>query len=94
MVLRIAYLIQWLGDTFTLLLFIRAILSWISNSSLPGSRGIYEALVKITEPVVSPCRKLLDKVYSGPIDFSVFAAMVLVEIIERLVITIMLKVFV
>ena len=94
MVLGIVYLIQWLGDIFTLLLFIRALLSWVVRGSASGTRAIYDLLVKITEPVVSPCRKLLNRFYDGPIDFSLFAAMIMIEIVIRVVCTILLKVFV
>lgn len=92
MALRIAYFIQWLGDIFTLLLFIRAILSWIVRGYSSGTRTIYDLLVKITEPVVSPCRKLLNKFYDGPIDFSLFAAMIVIELAVRVIVTILLRV--
>ena len=92
MIRLLAVLLQWLGDIFTLLLFIRALLSWIPAGSNSGIRSIYDLLATITEPVVSPCRKILDRFYQGPIDFSLFFAMLVVELAIRVVVTV-LRVF-
>ncbi len=66
------------------LLFARAISSWfIRNSSNP----IYQILVMLTEPFLSPIRSGLSKLQTGSfLDFSVLAGYLLLEILSWLVV--------
>ncbi len=62
------------------LLFLRAILSWI-----PVGDSVYGAVEFMTEPVIAPVRKIVDKIMpdsSLPIDISFIAAYVIVSIFE------------
>jgi YggT family protein len=67
----------------------RAILSWVVNpyTSRPGSPlvQIYNLLGVITEPVVAPIRKLMSRFNTGPMDFSIFVAMIILIFLERIV---------
>jgi len=73
----IATAIMWFGNILTMCMFVRAILSWF-----PGGRSsfIYVALSTITEPFVSPVRKLIQKspLGGGVLDFSFIIVMVLI----------------
>ena len=88
---RAAYLIQLLSEIFTTLLFARAVLSWFAGNAQPQIRKIYDVLVKITEPVVDPCRKLMARFFNtGPIDFSVLVTMILVSVVARILVRVLL----
>ena len=68
---------------FDTCLFVRVILSWI-----PPARDsrIYEFLMRITEPIIYPVRKLLMRmewVRRCPFDLSVLAVFILISILER-----------
>ena len=79
------------GDIITTCLFARAILSWFVRGGNGTLGTIYEYLVKFTEPIVSPCRKLLNKyLNTGMMDFSIFAAMILVELVVRVLVRVLL----
>lgn len=71
-----------------LMLFARALLSWFVNPygyQRPGGlRQIYGVLTRLTEPIVAPCRRLLSRFNSGPIDFSVLVAMLGVMLVRNL----------
>ncbi|HZK10526.1 MAG TPA: YggT family protein [Clostridia bacterium] len=66
------------------LLFVRAISSWfIRNPANP----IYQILVMLTEPFLSPIRSALSKMQSGGfIDFSILVGYLLLEILSWLVV--------
>lgn len=75
-------IIDWIVRIFSDILLIRCIMSWFCRNpyTIPGK--IYAFLIQITEPVVYPCRKLLSRFNTGPIDFSVLVAFILIRIIE------------
>jgi YggT family protein len=76
----IATAIEWFGWILTMCMFIRAIMSWF-----PGGRRsfIYNGLSVITEPFVSPVRKLIQKspLGGGVLDFSFIIVLVLIRVI-------------
>jgi YggT family protein len=76
----IATAIMWFGNILVICLFVRAILSWF-----PGGRRsfIYNALSVITEPFVSPVRKLIQKspLGGGVLDFSFIIVLVLIRLL-------------
>lgn len=80
----IAYIIIRLVDIFSIVLFIRCILSWI----MPGQYNrLTSFFFEVTEPVVAPVRKLLYRIEffrSIPVDFSCLATMLLLELISRI----------
>ena len=72
---------------FLALLVARALLSWFVQAGPYSSIGrFYEWVIRATEPVVAPCRALLDRagLRTGMLDFSVFLAMILVTVVCRL----------
>jgi YggT family protein len=76
-------------ELLTFLLMARAVLSWFVNpygykrGALHKISGI---LTQLTEPIVSPCRKLLRNFNTGMFDFSLLVAMLAVWLFRRLAI--------
>ena len=67
------------------LMLVRAVFSWIPVP--PALSGIYRAVYSLTEPLINPFRRLLNRfafVRSCPIDLSFLAAIVALELIGRL----------
>ena len=83
------------AEVITLLLVGRAVFSWFARDPYSTVGKIYRFLIEITEPVVSPCRSLLARFNfnTGMLDFSVFIAFILVEIIRKLLVTLILVIF-
>lgn len=73
-------------------LLFRAILSWFARDQYSTAGKIYIALIKFTEPIVAPCRKALSRINTGMFDFSVFLAMVLVEAVANILITVIMRI--
>lgn len=67
----------------------RAILSWFVRNPYDTLGKIYTLIIQVTEPILAPCRKLLARFnMMGTIDFSPVLALVVLEIIRRVVINI------
>lgn len=77
--------IYWFAQILTLLLVLRAVLSWFARDPYSTLGKIYAVIIRLTEPVVEPCRLLLYKlnVNTGMLDFSVLIAFFLIEIIAN-----------
>lgn len=69
-------------DIISWVIIIQCILSWIP--SLRYSK-LYEVLSIITEPIEDPIRQIQYKYTSFPIDFSPLIAILLIEVVERLI---------
>jgi YggT family protein len=71
-----------------MLLFARAVLSWFVNPYRSSSYGflnqINGILLRITEPIVAPCRRLLRNFNTGMFDFSIVVAMLAIVLIRNL----------
>ena len=78
--------INWFAQLLILALVIRALLSWFARDPYSTLGKVYMVLVRLTEPVVNPCRRLLQRfnVNTGMFDFSVLLAFFLIEIVARL----------
>jgi len=71
--------IKILCEILSLVVFLRAILSWVS----PGQNNMMTVLLyQITEPLLSPLRRILPR--TGMMDFSPLVAMVLLQLIAYL----------
>lgn len=93
MVYILIYAIRWFANILVTLLLIRALLSWFASNPYSFLGKLYMVMVKFTEPLVSPCRKLLSKFNTGMFDFSVLLSMLFIElaanILIKLIITIL-----
>ncbi|MGH2379553.1 MAG: YggT family protein [Candidatus Limnocylindria bacterium] len=72
-----------LGSVLTVAIFVRVILSWI-QIRLPA--GIADFLFSATEPILGPIRRALPAM--GGIDFSPFIAVILIQIVQGVLLTI------
>jgi len=62
MTFAIAQAIEWFGTLFTVLIIARALMSWFPTVRGPGLvGGLYRMVGVITEPFVSPIRRLLSR---------------------------------
>lgn len=74
--------VRWLISIVQFLLFARAIVSWFA---MRGGNPIYSALVSLTEPFVSPVRRLISRSSMGnnlPVDLSIVVTYLLLEIVK------------
>jgi len=87
--------INWFAQLLILALVIRALLSWFARDPYSTLGKVYMVLVRLTEPVVNPCRRLLQRfnVNTGMFDFSVLLAFFLIEIVARLLTYLIVLIF-
>lgn len=90
----VAQAIYWMGRLLDYALLGRAILSWVVGMNMTHNETvakIYDALFKFTEPIVSPVRNLINRFFrTSMIDWSVFATMILVGVVVRVVVQLLL----
>lgn len=82
----LVYFIQTLVTVLTLAIIIRAIMSWFSPSS---TNIIAVILLRITEPLLAPLRRIIP--IAGPFDFSPLVAIIIIQLIGQLIITILIN---
>lgn len=68
----------------------RCILSWFVRDPYTTIGKIYMFTIKLTEPLVAPCRSLLERFNTGMFDFSLLLAFVLVEVLSQLIIRLLM----
>lgn len=71
-------------EVMSWLIFARAIISWIPNLN----SKVIEILYTVTEPILEPIRKLLDKTMGNTgimVDLSPIVAFLLIGLIQRLI---------
>jgi len=75
------------GRILEILIIVRCLLSWINP---PRTNPVVQLIYALTEPILSPLRKLLAKSPLGggamPIDFSPLLAFLLIGFAERLLV--------
>lgn len=77
------YLLARLIDIYTLVIVVRAIISWVQPNPY---NPIVQLLYRVTEPVLYPIRRMLFRYRSmrnTGIDFSPFIAIILLLILKR-----------
>ena len=87
--------ISWFARLLTGLLVLRAVMSWFVQNPYSSLGKFYMVLIRLTEPVVEPCRSLLNRLNlnTGMFDFSVLLAFILIELIANICIRIVVIVF-
>lgn len=88
--MMLAYTIQRFGNLLELILCARAILSWFAQDPYSTPGKIYQFLVRFTEPLVAPCRKLLSRFNTGMFDFSVLLCLLFIQIITSVLVRILI----
>jgi YggT family protein len=66
-------------DLYSLALFVRVILSWVS---LPPDNPIVRGVERITEPVLAPIRRRLPS--AGGFDFSPLVVLIIIRLLKVL----------
>lgn len=89
---NLGYFIIWLVQTglnaYTLLILVRALLSWFSPN--PYNR-FYQLLIRITEPVLGPLRRIIPM---RGIDLSPLIAILLIDlVVKRILLNLLMSIF-
>ncbi len=87
------YAIYMFAEIISSAILIRAILSWFARDPYSPIGKIYGALINFTEPIVAPCRKLLSRFNTGMMDFSLFLALILLQVITNVLVRIVAIIF-
>jgi len=90
--LILARAVNWFAQILIMILMARAILSWFSQNPYSPVYRYYMMTVRLTEPFVAPCRKLMGRFNTGMFDFSVLLAFFLIEIVAKIIILIIMNV--
>ena len=83
----------WFSRILTLAMLFRAMLSWVAfGGGNNFVRQAYYLSVKLTEPIVAPCRTVLNRYFNtGAFDFSIVLAMLLLQAATRIIVRILLN---
>ncbi len=85
----LAEAVYWFSELLIFLMIARALFSWIRPNPYSILGQINDFCIKLTEPIVSPCRRLLSRFNTGVFDFSVLLAFFLVQLIANILIQIL-----
>lgn len=77
---------EWLIELYVIVLVLRAVLSWFPISSGSPLQPVERALVKVTEPVLAPVRKVIPPIRAGGggIDLSMIVVILLLLVVARI----------
>ena len=84
----IIYAIYMFCNILVALLLIRALMSWFVRDMYSPMGKIYGAIIRFTEPIVMPFRRLLSRFNTGMLDFSVVLAMLVIEMAGNILVKI------
>lgn len=81
----VAFFLYWLSQLFVLCLIGRAVLSWFPLRYNSGWSRLNGVLVRITEPVIAPVRRLVGPVSFGGvgIDMSFLIVLLVIELVAQ-----------
>ncbi|MBR5867015.1 MAG: YggT family protein [Spirochaetaceae bacterium] len=87
--------IYWFARFLTTALLVRAVMSWFVRDPYSTLGKIYMVVIRFTEPMVEPCRRLLAKLNlnTGMFDFSVLLAFFMIEIVATICMNIVVRIF-
>lgn len=92
----LAQIITWVCNILVFILIIRSVLSWIVYSGYQYNstlHRVYDVLGAITEPIVSPVRRLLSRYFRmGPVDFAPVVTFFIILILRRVLVAIIIAV--
>ena len=86
----LAQAIYWFAELLTFVMVVRVLFSWIRPNPYGTVGRVNEFCIRLTEPIVAPCRQLLSRFNTGMFDFSVLLAFFLVQFAANLMIRIIL----
>ena len=82
----LVFAIYLFGEILSSAMIIQAILSWFVRDRYSPLGKLYMLISNFTEPIVAPCRRLLSRVNTGMIDFSLMLALILVQVIVNILV--------
>ncbi|MBR5229837.1 MAG: YggT family protein [Firmicutes bacterium] len=89
----LVFAIYLFSEVITAALIIQAILSWFVRDYYSPLGKLYRFIGHLTDPVVAPCRKLLSRVNTGMMDFSLMLALILLQTITNILIRLVYMIF-
>lgn len=89
MILILIKAVNWFAEILTFLIIARAIMSWFVRDPSSSLFNIYQMVIRITEPIIAPCRMLLARFNTGMIDFSILVAFLLISLARNLIVTLL-----
>jgi len=82
--------IYWFAEILTFMMIARVIFSWIQPNPYGALGKVHAFCIRLTEPIVAPCRQFLSRFNTGMFDFSVMLAFFLVQIVANMLIRMIL----
>jgi YggT family protein len=87
-VIALVAFIGWLLDVYSWVIIAAALISWVS----PDPRNpIVMFLRQVTEPVLSPIRRLLPPWKTGGLDLSPLIVLLVIQFVERVILQTLLR---
>jgi YggT family protein len=86
----VATIVSVLFQVYELLLLIRVLLSWINiDPRRPAiDHPLVQILVRITDPVLAPLRRLIPPL-GGTVDISPVVALIILEVVRRILVSVL-----
>lgn len=89
MILILIKAVNWFAEILTFLIIARAIMSWFVRDPSSSLFNIYQTIIKITEPIIAPCRMLLSRFNTGMMDFSILVAFLLISVARNIIVALL-----
>jgi YggT family protein len=88
----VATIVSVLFQVYELLLLIRVLLSWINiDPRRPAiDHPLVQILVRITDPVLAPLRRLIPPL-GGTVDISPVVALIILEVVRRIFVSVLMS---
>jgi YggT family protein len=79
--------VSWLFQLYTLLILARVVLTWVNPDPYrrPMDHPLVRLLNQVTDPVLVPLQKLIPPI-GGTLDISPVAALIILEVVRRIVV--------
>jgi YggT family protein len=86
----VANIVSVLFQVYEILLLIRVLLSWINiDPRRPAiDHPLVQLLVRITDPVLAPLRRLIPPI-GGTVDISPVVALIILEVVRRIIVSLL-----
>lgn len=85
-----AQAIMWFSELLTTILLVRCVFSWFRPDPYGFFGKLNDLTIRLTEPIVAPCRALLSRFNTGMFDFSVLLAFFLIQFVRNVLIQIIM----
>lgn len=89
MIIILIKAVNWFAEILTFLIIARAIMSWFVRDPSSSLFNIYQVIIRITEPIVAPCRMLLSRFNTGMMDFSILVAFLLISLARNVIVALL-----